>query len=98
MILNTAHFDLQAGTEILVEAIRQMESQESGNSLSERLKNMAFAKRVEAGLKKRLVTPFHRQIEVAGTPSGTITLTGYVSNEESRTLAEQVASEMEGVV
>ncbi len=98
MILNTAFFGPEAGAEILSEAVMRMEGPGERDTLREELSHMAFAKRVEAAIKKRFaISPF-RQLDVCASRGGHITLSGYVPEPSEREEAEEIARGVDGVV
>lgn len=97
MILNTAFFGPEAGAEILSDAVMRMEAAAEEETLREELARMAFAKRVESAIKKRLPVSPSRQLDVCASRGGHITLSGYVPESSEREEAEQIARGLQGV-
>jgi hypothetical protein len=97
VILNTACYEVESGAEVLCKAIEVMKRPTKEKDLQERLRNLAFAKRVESRIKKNVATTPYRDIQVRAASDGTVTLTGLVSERRTKELAEKTASKVDGV-
>ena len=97
VILNTASYGIDAGAKIICEAVEEKMKPTKEAELSQKLKNMAFAKRVESHIKKHIVTSAYRNITVSATSEGVVTLSGFVSEQMDKAKVEKLAGNVSGV-
>jgi cytidylate kinase len=97
LILNTVSYDPETGSDILCKAVEVMKKDVDDADLHEKLKNMAFAKRVESSLKKKIWTSSYRNIEVTASSDGAVTLSGFVPDKKTKERAKKIAQDVRGV-
>ena len=97
VILNTASYDADSGAKTICEAIGAKLKPTNEAELTQKLKNMAFAKRVESHIKKHIITSAYRNIFVSATSDGVVTLSGFVSEQKEKTKVEKFAANVTGV-
>jgi cytidylate kinase len=97
MVLNTTNYTVETGSEIICKAVQLMPKQQDEKVLTKALGLLAFAKRVESKIKKRVTTSPYRSIEVKAGEGGAITLEGFVSDKRTREIVAEIASQVEGV-
>jgi hypothetical protein len=97
LILNTKCYTAEKGAEILCKAVEAMNQLAEGENLQERLKNLAFAKRIESHIKKSIATSPYRNIEITATSDGAVTLEGFVQDKKTKEKAGEIAKSGQGV-
>jgi cytidylate kinase len=97
MILNTAKFNVEQGCEIVCATVRSRPKPPNDAENKENLKRAALAKLVESEIRKKVFSTPYGGIEVESKTSGEVTLSGYVSDKESKDEAEEIARKFEGV-
>lgn len=91
LILNTAQFNAAEGVKVVAEALRELERRSDANQRKETLRQLAFAKRVESLIKKRVNAVVPKDITVEVLAPGKVRLTGLVSAKRNKETAEQIA-------
>ncbi|MCA1959264.1 MAG: cytidylate kinase family protein [Desulfomonile sp.] len=97
LILNTARFDSGSGARIVVSAVENLPKPADEEALKRKLTAMAFAKRVETVIRKKLTSTVAHNVTVTATSDGVLTLSGRVRDHRDREWAEQIAREYPGV-
>jgi hypothetical protein len=97
IIINTAHFTAAAASEIVIDAVDEIQRVPDPIALKEKLTNMALAKRIETQVRRKLTSPAARELEIMAGPDGLIKLTGRVRSEQDREAMEKIALEYPGV-
>jgi len=97
LILNTKNYTIETGSEIVCRAIELIPTTGEEEAIKEQLARLAFAKKVESKIKKRITTSPYRNIEVTAKDKGLITLSGFVSNLITKETVSQIAFEVQGV-
>ena len=97
IIINTAHFTAAAASEIVIDAIDEIQKVPDPITLKEKLANMALAKRIETQVRRKLNSPAAQQLEITAESAGLIRLTGRVRSEQDREAMEKIAVEYPGV-
>lgn len=97
VILNTASYDPESGAKIICEAVEEKIKPTAEPELKQKLKNLAFAKRVESHIKKHVVTSAYRNITVSATSEGVVSLSGFVSDQKDKAKVEKLAANVAGV-
>jgi hypothetical protein len=98
IIINTAHFTAAAASEIVIDAVDEIQRVPDPIALKEKLTNMALAKRIETQVRRKLTSPAARELEIMAESNGLIRLTGRVRSEQDREAMEKIAVEYPGVV
>lgn len=96
LVLNTAGMTKEAAAEIVARGVELMPAPADPADLARTLKDLAFAKRVESALKRRILTSGYHDIQV-GARDGAITLNGVLADKRSKEKAERIARELPGV-
>lgn len=97
LILNTSFYSDEPATEILLQAFKGKQSQETEETFSI-LKNKAFAKRVESKVRKQTSTvSMYEAVKVSADANGKVTLKGLVRSQKDSSIAEETAREHQGV-
>ncbi len=97
IIINTAHFTAAAASEIVIDAIDEMQRAPDPIALKEKLTNMALAKRIESQVRRKLTSPAAQDTVITAEPGGLVKLTGRVRSEQDKETAEKIASSYPGV-
>lgn len=98
IVCNTAHYSAEAVADLLVRAFNKKNEQPEDPGVSMKLKDLAFAKRLESAIRKQVSSsPFMEGIEVTSDPAGKITLKGFVQGEVDWEKAATIAQHHEGV-
>jgi cytidylate kinase len=97
LVINTRQMDAETGAEVITTAARRLHQAAAGAVDTEAYRKKAFAKRVEAAVKKRVNTSPYRDVSVEVDSQGVVRLAGFVQDKRSREVAEKVAREAEGV-
>lgn len=98
IIINTAHFTAAAASEIVIDAVDEMQKVPDPITLKEKLTNMALAKRIESQVRRKLTSPAAQDLEITAESGGLIRLTGQVRSEEDKEAMEKIAVEYPGVI
>jgi cytidylate kinase len=93
MILNTAHYEVEAAAEVLVTGFERKQKGGQPAEMLERLKNEALAKRMESAILKHIYAYPFTQIQVKVSSDAVVTLEGFVQDEREKRLAEEVVNE-----
>lgn len=97
LCLNTAYYNEESASEVLVTAFTGKDSQESEKSF-EKLSNLAFAKRVESKVRKLVSSvSMYEAIQVSADIGKEVTLKGFVRSQKDSQIAEKTAREHQGV-
>jgi len=95
LVINSQKVSVEAAVQIIVEALRSPQVQESGMKAEEKLLDIALGQRVEATLMDLLgIEIRHVNIEVEG---GTVILRGAVGSGRDKEKCERAAAGLEGV-
>ncbi|NCO61437.1 MAG: hypothetical protein COZ70_04430 [Deltaproteobacteria bacterium CG_4_8_14_3_um_filter_51_11] len=97
LILNTTNYDIETGAEILCRAIELMPKTEDEAAITKQLARLAFAKRVESKIMKKVTASPYRSIEVVAQEGGAIAIEGFVSDKRTKEIIGEIASKVEGV-
>jgi hypothetical protein len=97
IIINTAHFTAAAASEIVIDAVDEIQRVPDPIALKEKLTNMALAKRIETQVRRKLTSPAARELEIMAESNGLIRLSGRVRSEQDREAMEKIAVEYPGV-
>ena len=97
IIINTAHFTAAAASEIVIDAVDEIQKVPDPVALKEKLTNMAIAKRIETQVRRKLTSPAARELEIVAESAGLIRLTGRVRSEQDREAMEKIAVDYPGV-
>ena len=97
MIMNTAKFSVEQGCEIVCTAVKVRPRPANDAENKANLKRSAMAKLVESEIRKKVFSTPYGGIEVESKGPGEVTLSGYVSDKESKDLAEEIAKKFEAV-
>ncbi len=84
IIINTAHFTAAAASEIVIDAVDEIQKVPDPIALKEKLANMALAKRIETQVRRKLNSPAAQELEITAESAGLIRLTGRVRSEQDR--------------
>lgn len=97
MMLNTELITAEEGAEVVESAVRVVCGPGKPVTPKETFENLAFAKRVESAIKKKVVTAPYRDIRVTAEPGGRVTVEGVVQDKRVKDKVTAVAQAMEGV-
>ena len=97
IIINTAHFTAAAASEIVIDAIDEIQKVPDPIALKEKLANMALAKRIETQVRRKLTSPAAQELEITAESAGVIKLTGRVRSEQDKESVAKIASDYPGV-
>ncbi len=97
LILNTTIYDVDAGTDIICRAIELMPKRDDEAAITKKLARLAFSKRVESKIMKKVTTSPYRSIEVTADEGGAITISGFVSDKRTKEIIGEIASQVGGV-
>lgn len=96
LVLNTAGMTREAAAEVIARAVELMPAPADPAALNQSLKNLAFAKRLESALKRRILTSGYHDIQVSAQ-DGAVTLKGLLADKHSKEKAERIARDLPGV-
>lgn len=97
LILNTAAYSLQDAAEVVCEAFRRLDYPDPAET-RHHLARLAFAKKVEVAVRKKVATTPFRHVDVTPGPGeGAVELNGYVLDKASLEQAEAAAWTVAGV-
>jgi hypothetical protein len=97
IIINTAHFTAAAASEIVIDAVDEIQKVPDPIALKEKLTHMALAKRIETQVRRKLTSPAAQELEITSESGGLIKLTGRVRSEQDKEAMEKIAVEYPGV-
>jgi hypothetical protein len=97
LVMNTRQLDAETAAGVVAAAAQSLRESAPAGTAPEEFRRKAFAKRVEAAVKKRVNTSPYRDVTVEVDPDGVIRLAGFVQDKRSREVAEKVAKDTEGV-
>ena len=97
IIINTAHFTAAAASEIVIDAVDEIQKVPDPIALKENLTNMALAKRIETQVRRKLTSPAAQELEITAESGELIRLTGRVRSEQDKEAMEKIALEYPGV-
>ncbi len=97
LILNTDHFDAGPAAEVLIAAVGRMVQPRDERTLSEKLRNMAMAKRVETLIRRRVTAVIARDVEVGVETGGVATISGRIATREDKERAGEIAAQYPGI-
>jgi osmotically-inducible protein OsmY len=98
MVINTADFSIEAASDLIAQAIEKKAESDTQNLPLEEMGRMAFAKRLESIIRKKVETlPFMEGVQVSARAGGEITLIGFVSGERDVKTAQTIAADYPGV-
>ncbi len=98
MVINTADFSIEAASDLIAQAIEKKAESDIQNLPLEAMGRMAFAKRLESIIRKKVATlPFMEGVQVSAKAGGEITLIGFVSGERDVKTAQTIAADYPGV-
>ncbi len=97
IIVNTAHFTASSASEIVIDAIDEIQRVPDPIALKEKLANSALAKRIESQARRKLTSPAAQDVIITAEPGGLIKLTGRVRSEEDKEAVEKIAADYPNV-
>jgi cytidylate kinase len=97
MILNTGHLTPEAATDLIVQGLNQLQPVVDVETVKEQLRNKAFAKRIQAAVRRKLTAGVARHVDVTAETSGTVRLSGRIADKKHKEKAEQVVRDYPGV-
>jgi cytidylate kinase len=97
VIFNTEHYTARGAATALVEAVKQMPSVPESESITDKFKTLALAKRVETVVKSKLTSVEARNVRIEADPDGVLRITGVVTENRDKEKVEKFASECPGV-
>lgn len=98
MIINTAHFTSGAASEVVLDALANLHRPADVEAVTENLRNLAVAKRIETIIRKKLTSSAAGNVLVNMEPTGVVTLSGKILDKKGKMKAEKMALEYPGVV
>ena len=94
MVINTADFSIEAACDLIARGIQKKAESDTRNLPLEEIRRMAFAKRLESIIRKKVETlPFMEGVQVSAKAGGEITLIGFVSGERDVKTAQTIAAD-----
>lgn len=97
IIINTAHFTAAAASEIVIDAIDEIQKIPDPIALREKLTSMALAKRIESQVRRKLTSPVAQDTVITSELGGVVRLTGRVRSEQDKESVAKIASDYPGV-
>jgi cytidylate kinase len=97
VIINTAHFDSGAAAEVAACAVEKKETDGDEEQLLEKLRNLAFAKKIETIVRRKLTPVVARNVEVMAESGGKLTLSGRIRSIQDREKAQHIVRDYPGV-
>jgi len=98
LVLNSANYKAEAAAEIMEKAITRKNGMAPGGLPAQKIKRMAFAKRVESVIRKNVrAIPDLEGVKVDCPVEGEVTLSGIVGTERDVTSAQEAAENFAGV-
>jgi cytidylate kinase len=92
MVINTADFTIEAAADLIVLGIQKKTESTTQALPIEEMEHMAFAKRLESIIRKKMETlPFVEGLQVSVIEGGEILLIGFVSSEREVKMAQTIA-------
>jgi len=83
LVLNTAGMTKQAAAEVIARGVELLPAPADPEALTRTLKDLAFAKRVESALKRRILTSGYHDIQVTAR-GGAVTLNGVLADKRAK--------------
>jgi len=96
LVLNTAGMTKEAAAELIVKAVGLMPPPADPDGLNKLLADLAFAKRVESVIKRRVLTSGFHDVSVTAE-AGAVTLAGLVADKRTKQRAAEIAKAYPGV-
>ncbi|MFZ5586481.1 MAG: cytidylate kinase family protein [Thermodesulfobacteriota bacterium] len=96
LMLNTAGMTKEAAAELIVKAVGLMPPPADPDGLKKLLADLAFAKRVESVIKRRVLTSGFHDVSVTAD-GGAVTLAGLVADKRTKERAAEIAKAYPGV-
>jgi cytidylate kinase len=94
MVINTAEFSIEAASDLIAQGIQKKAESTTHTFPSDAMQRMAFAKRLESIIRKKVETlPFMEGVQVSAETGGEITLIGFVSSERDVKTAQAIAED-----
>lgn len=97
LIVNTAHFNSGAASEVVLDALAHLHRPADQEAVTERLRNLAVARRIETIIRKKLTSSAAGNVVVDMEPMGVVTLSGKILDKQGKMKAEKMAAEYPGV-
>lgn len=97
IIINTAYFDAGSAAEVVESAVANKKTDGDQEQLLEKLRNLAFGKKIETIVRRKLTPVVARNIEVAAESGGEVTLSGRIRSVQDMEKAQQIVREYPGV-
>ena len=97
LLINTDHYTAENAAEVVAHAISKVERVPDTEEMSEQLKNMAVAKRVEALVRKKLSSAVAEHIDISATPGGNLTIAGHVREKSQKERIAKIAASYPGI-
>lgn len=97
VILNTAFYDAESGAKVIRDAVEAKIQPTAADDFNQKMKDMAFAKKVESHVKKHVITSAYRNITVSAASDGVVTISGFVSEQKEKANVEKFAAALPGV-
>ncbi len=97
IIINTAHFTSGAASEVVLDALANLHRPADVEAVTENLRNLAVAKRIETIIRKKLTSSAAGNVLVDMEPTGVVTLSGKILDKQGKMKAEKMASDYPGV-
>ncbi|HTY26014.1 MAG TPA: cytidylate kinase family protein [Desulfomonilaceae bacterium] len=92
IVVNTANFTASSASEIVIDAVDEIQKVPDELALREKLRNMALAKRVESSVRRKLSSSAVRNVEITADSAGLIRITGRVRSEQEKEAVEEIVS------
>jgi cytidylate kinase len=97
VILNTAHYAPEGAADVIASAVRAKVAVEDRNSLQDRLRFLAMAKRIETLVRRKMSSAVARRVNIDADPAGKIIIAGRVPERRDRERIGQLVSQQPGV-
>ena len=97
MVINTTNIPIELGADIIMLAVKEVPGPEDPEAQKQMFANLAFAKRVEGAINKKVSSIPPQNLDVQCPEAGKVILSGYVRDRVSRQEAEEVAAAYPGV-
>ncbi len=97
LILNTKNYTVETGSDIICRSLELMPKNQDEEALQEQLARIAFAKKVESKIKRRVPPSPYHNIVVTMKDKDVITLSGFVSEMTTKEIVGRIASKVEGI-
>lgn len=97
LVINTDRFSVENAADVVVNAVNRVDKLSDGNEFVETLKNKAFAKRIEALVRRKLTSAVAGNVEICAESGGVIRISGRIREKADRAKVEKIAAEYPGV-